>query len=73
MLPLCLLGWCEKNFFFDINLLGVRKLGKWAKNIIRSVFVGLHAEMSVLPPSSGSSTPNFQKFAITFDSDIAET
>ena len=34
---------------------------------------GLHAEMSVLPPSSVSAAPNFQKFAVTFDSDIAET
>ena len=67
------LGWGEKNFFFDINLLGVRKLGKWAKNTIKSAFVGLHAEKSVLPPSSGSAALNFQNFAITFDSDIAET
>ena len=35
--------------------------------------MGLHAEMSELPPSSGSAAPNFQKFAITFDSDIVET
>ena len=63
----------RKNFFFDINLLGVRKLSKWAKNTIKSVFEGLHAEMSVLPLSNGSATPNFQKIAIAFDSDIEET
>ena len=64
----------KKIFFFDINVLGVRKLGKWAKNTNKSVLGwGVHAEMSVLPPSSGSAAPNFQKFAVTFDSDIAET
>ena len=74
MLPLqCIVGWSEKKFFFNINLLVVRKLGKWAKNTIKFVFVGLHAEMPVLPPSSGMAAPNFQKFAVTFDSDIAET
>ena len=44
-----------------------------AENTIKSVFVELHAEMSVLPPSSGSAAPHFQKFAITFDSDNTET
>ena len=68
-----LVGWSEKNFFLDFNLLGVTKLGKWAENTIKSIFVGLYAEMSVLPPSSDSAAPNFQKFALTFDSDIAET
>ena len=63
----------KKTFFFDINLLGVRKLGKWTKNTIKFVFVGLHAEMFVLPPSSGLAAPDFQNFAITFDSDFAET
>ena len=51
----------------------VRKLGKWAKNTIKSVFVGLYAETPVLPLSSNTTTPNFQKFAVIFDSDIAET
>ena len=53
----------EKNFFFDINFFRIRKLGKWAKNTIKSFFVGLHAEMSVLPPFSGSAAHNFQKCA----------
>ena len=57
----------------DINLLGVKKLGKWAKNPIQSVFVRLCAEMFVLPPFSGSSAPNLKKNGITFDFDIAET
>ena len=61
------------NFFFDINLLGVRKLGKWAENTIKFVFVVLHVEMPVLPPSSGTAAPSFQKFSLTFDSDITET
>ena len=67
------LGWSENNFFFDINLQMVRKLGKWTKNTIKSVFVGLYAETPVLPLSSDTTPPNFQKFAVIFDSDIAET
>ena len=68
-----ILGWSEKNFFFDINLLGVRKLDKCAKNTIKFVFVGLHAEMSLLLSFSGLAALNFQNFAITFDSDMVET
>ena len=69
----CIIGWSEKNFFFDIILLGVRKLDKCAKNTIKSVFVGLHAEMPLLSPFSGLAALNFQNFAITFDSDMVET
>ena len=43
------------------------------KNTIKFVFVRLHVDMSMLPPSSGTAAPSFQKFAVTFNSDIAET
>ena len=60
------LGWSEKTFLFPITFPGVRKVGIWSKNMLESGFAWLHAKMAVLPPSSGSSDPNFAKFVITF-------
>ena len=53
------IGWSEKTFLFPITFPGVRKVGIWSKNMLESDFAWLHAKMAVLPPSSGSSDPNF--------------
>ena len=60
-----MLGWNEKNFLFQINFLGVKKVGICSENIFKSGFAWLQAKMAVLPPSSGLSHPNFAKFVIT--------
>ena len=59
------LGWSEKNFLFQINFPGVKKVGIWSKNMFKSGFAWLHAKMAVLPLSSGLSDPNFAKFVIS--------
>ena len=61
----CTVGWNGKNFLFQINFPGVKQVGIWSENMIKSGFVWLQAKMAVLPPSSGLSHPNFAKFVTT--------
>ena len=59
------LGWSETNFLFQINFPWVKKVGIWSENMFKSGFARLHANMAVLPPSSGLSNRNLAKFVIT--------
>ena len=63
-----------KKTFFSISIyLGSKNLVNGPKAPLNLFLWGCMQKFSMLPPSSGSLAPNFQKFAITFDSDIAET
>ena len=45
-----LLGWSEKNFLFQINFSGVKKVGIWSENMFKSGFARLQAKIPCYLP-----------------------
>ena len=70
----CTIGRSEKNFLFQINFPGVKKVSILSENMVKSGFAWLQAKISVLPSSSGLQDPNLISNGrkLKFTSKVAE-